>query len=467
MEQANSKGQWGSRFGFLMAAVGSAVGLGNLWGFPYKMGKSGGFAFLIIYLILVFLVGVSIMLGELALGRKSGKGVISAYKSIASKYTIVGWFGWIAPLLILGFYCMLGGYCLKYMVANFGDIFGAGWGVGGADPKEYFVGFFTNQVETVIYTLVFVAMTLIIVRAGVSGGIEKFSSVAMPLLFFMLVGVIIRSVTLPGAVEGLKFMFVPDWSVFNGAGWITVLATAGGQVFFSLSLGMGIMITYGSYMHKNDDLQQSAVIIPMADTIIAIMAGLAIMPAVFASGLEANGGPGLIFITLQAVFQAMGSIGPIFGSIFYLLVLIAAVTSSISLLEAVVSAIMDKQIEDGKTPNRTAITVLVSVFVAVEGAFVAIDGLGANGLPQILGQSTWLDSFDLISEGLLMPIGALCMSIIFGWIKPDYLYKEIGNGSENFAMRSFFHICMKFIVPPAMLLVLAGQLNSFFNLGWF
>lgn len=467
MEQGYDKGQWGSKFGFLMAAVGSAVGLGNLWGFPYKMGKAGGFAFLLIYLVLVVLVGVVIMLSELALGRKSGKGVIAAYKSLGKKYEFIGWFGWFAPLLILGFYSMLGGYSIKYAVANFGDIFGASWGVGTANSGEYFQSFFMNQGQSVIYTLIFVAITVFIVKFGVSSGIEKFSTVAMPALFFMLVIVIIRSVTLPGASAGLEFMFKPNWEVFQGKGWISVLAIACGQMFFSLSLGMGIMVTYGSYIKKGDSLQDNAVIIPIADTIIAVMAGLAIMPAVFAKGLDPAGGPGLLFVTLQTVFQEMGKLGPLFGTIFYLLVFIAAVTSSISLVEAVGSAIMDRIQDKGKTPNRTKVTIGVGIFVALEGAFVALDGLGSHNFPQIFGQNDWLSSFDLVSEGLLMPIGALCTAIIFGWIKPTYLYKEIGNGDENFKMQKYYHFCIKWLVPPVMILVLAGQLDGFFGFGLF
>lgn len=195
-----------------MAAVGSAVGLGNLWGFPYKMGANGGFAFLILYLILVVFVGYVIMVTELSLGRKTGKGVVGAYKSLSKKYAFIGWMGAIAPWLILSFYSMLGGYCIKYAFANLGDLFGAGFGVNGQDSAEYFGEFTTDMVQTVIYSLIFVILTVLVVRGGVSGGIEKFSSIAMPALFIMLVIVIIRSVTLPGAAEGLKFMFKPDWS---------------------------------------------------------------------------------------------------------------------------------------------------------------------------------------------------------------------------------------------------------------
>lgn len=324
MEHNNQKGQWGSRFGFLMAAIGSAVGLGNLWKFPYVMGKGGGFAFLFIYLIMVALVGVVILLSELALGRKTGKGVIAAYRGISQKCTFIGWMSWISPVLILGFYSMLGGYCIKYTIANIGDFFGTSWGVNGADSAAFFKGFYTDPVQTVAFTVIFVFLTVLITSVGVSKGIEKFSAIAMPALFVMLCIVIVRSVTLPGASEGLAFVFKPNFDVFKGTGWISVLASASGQMFFSLSLGMAIMVTYGSYMKKNEDLQENAVIIPIADTLIAVMAGVAIMPAVFASGQDPAAGPGLLFITLQTVFSAMGSLGPVFGTLFYGLVFIAA-----------------------------------------------------------------------------------------------------------------------------------------------
>ena len=248
-----SKGQWGSNFGFLMAAVGSAVGLGNLWGFPYKMGANGGFAFLLIYLVLAVFVGYVIMMGELAIGRNTRKGVLGAYETLSSKYAIVGWMGFICPFLILSFYCMLGGWCLKYAIANLGDLFGASWGVNGVDSGTYFTNLYLSQSTSSIFSLIFVILTVVIVMGGVSGGIEKFSKIAMPALFFLLVIVIIRSVTLDGAVEGLKFMFQPNFEVFKGTGWISVLASAGGQMFFSLSLGMGCMITYGSYLPKRKE----------------------------------------------------------------------------------------------------------------------------------------------------------------------------------------------------------------------
>ncbi len=460
----NQKGQFGSNFGFLMAAVGSAVGLGNLWGFPYKMGANGGFAFLVLYLILVVFVGYVIMVTELALGRKTGKGVVGAYEALSKKYAFIGWMGAIAPWLILSFYSMLGGYCIKYAVANLGDFFGAGWGIGGIDSATYFSEFTTNMTETVIYSLIFVVLTVVIVRAGVSGGIEKFTSIAMPALFVMLVVVIIRSVTLPGAAEGLAFMFKPDFSAFEGTRWLTVLSVAGGQMFFSLSLGMSIMVAYGSYLPKHENIERSALIIPIADTTVAIMAGLATMPAVFASGLEPSAGPGLLYITLQTVFSSMGGFGPLFGFIFYFLVFIAAITSSISLLEGIASVAMDKMIEKGKEPNRNKIVVALGATIAITASLISIDGLGANGFPQFLGQGCWLDAVDLISEGILMPLGACYCAIV---VPTSLVEEEVTLNGNKFRTKNFYEFCIKFVAPIMMVIVLLGQLDGFLGLGMF
>lgn len=463
-QQENHKGQFGSNIGFLMAAVGSAVGLGNLWGFPYKMGANGGFAFLVLYLILVVLVGYVILMTELALGRRTGKGVVGAYETLSKKYAFIGWMGAIAPWMILSFYSMLGGYCIKYAIANLGDLFGAGWGVNGQDSGAFFGEFTSDMLQTVIFSLIFVILTVLVVRGGVSGGIEKFTSIAMPALFVMLVIVIIRSVTLPGASAGIEFMFKPDWSAFEGTGWITVLSVAGGQMFFSLSLGMAIMIAYGSYIPKDQSIERSALVIPFADTIIAIMAGLATMPAIFASGLEPGQGPGLLFITLQTVFNSMGKFGPIFGFLMYGLVFIAAITSSISLLEGITAVAMDKAIEKGKKPNRKKYATMLGISIAITASLVSIDGLGANGFPQFFGQSTWLDSIDLISEGILMPLGACYCAIV---IPTAWVDEEVTLNGNKFRTKRFYDFCIKFVAPVMMVVILLGQLDSFFGLGMF
>jgi len=469
-----------------MSAVGSAVGLGNIWGFPYKMGKSGGFTFLIIYILISATVGITMMVSELAIGRKTGKNPIGAYRTIAKKSSFLGWMAVLAPFLILSFYTVLGAYCLEYMVVNVSTFFTGAAAVSGA---ESFTAMLTSPVSSLIYTLVFIALCYIINRGGVSGGIEKFNKFGMPALFVMLLIIVIRSLTLPNAVEGLKYMFVPGYSVSAGfvekaPSLITVIATAGGQVFFSLSLAMGIMITYGSYLNKNESLVKNSLIISSCDTLVALLAGLAVLPAAISTGLSQGvapsaiqlGGPKLLYITLQDVFNSMGAIGPVFGAIFYLLVVIAAITSTISLLEVVSAYFIDRNIERGREPKRNKAILWVCVAVAAEGAIVAIDGLGSNGLWVpfqktfgIIGSfnDCWLDFIDTIAEGILMPLGALIMSILVAWIlKPKTILEEV-NGNKKGFFSTFYTVCIRFVVPIIMFLVFLGQMDSFFGLGIF
>ncbi len=464
-EKQQARGTWTSTFGFLMAAIGSAVGLGNMWGFPYKLGMNGGFAFLLLYLLLVLFAGYILTMTELALGRYTGQSVILAYKSISKKYTIIGWLGMLSPFLILGFYSYLGGYCIKYMIANLGDIFGASWGVGGADSTTYFSNLTADIPQSVAYTLIFLVITIIIVSFGIEAGIEKFSKVAMPALFFMLLIVIIRSVTLPGAFAGIEFLFKPNFEVFKGTGWISVLSSAGGQMFLSLSIGMGITVTYGSHLPKDANIEQSSIIIPLADTIIAVMASLAIMPAVFASGQSPQGGVGLLYMTLQTVFNGMGKLGPIIGTIFYGLVVIAALTSSVAILEAIAGSFIDDAMNKGKGDKRKFYCWAFGIATGVLGVLVAYDGLGQN-LPAMFGKFCWVDGFDLLAEGIMMPLGSLIATIFFGWIDREILPAEVHHGS-SFRTEKFYRFCIRWVAPVFTFFVLLGQLDSFLGFGWF
>ena len=464
----NKRAQWGSTFGFLMAAVGSAVGLGNIWGFPYKMGANGGFAFLLIYIALAVFVGFVAMVTELALGRKTGKGVIATYQTLSKKFSWIGWMGALSPFLIMTFYSVLGGHCLKYMVVNLGDLFGAGFGSNGLNGTDVFTNMITNQGEAVLFTAIFMVLTAVIVMGGIKGGIEKFTSFAMPALFVMLCVVIIRSVTLPGAIEGIKFMFAPNFQPLK-ENFMSVLATAGGQMFFSLSLGMGAMITYGSYLGKHENLEKNALLVVVSDTIVALMAGLAVLPAAFALGGEgaAMSGPKLLFVTLQDVFGAMGPIGPLFGFVFYTLVFIAAITSAISLVEVITAHFLDKAAEKGKEGNRTTYTVIACIAIMALAAVVAADGLGSNGLPQPMG-FCWLDFMDLWSEGIMMPLGVMLMSFCVAYeLKISTVKNEIEQQGNKFTTEKFFTVCIKYVVPIAMVLILAGQIDTFFSLGLF
>ena len=472
---------FGSNFGFLMAAVGSAVGLGNIWGFPNKMGASGGALFLILYLVLAVLCGFIVMVGELALGRKTGQGAVGAYKVLSKKFSWMGWLGILSAFFILFFYCALGGYCIKYTVLNVGDLFGAGFGSNGLTGAEIFGNFMGNPAEAIIYGLIFVAITMLIVMGGIGGGIEKVCSVGMPCLFVALIICIIRACTLPGAVDGLKYMFVPGWAVANGVipeapSFFEVLSTAGGQMFFSLSLGMGAMITYGSYLDKKEHLEKNAILIVVMDTLVALMAGLCVIPGRFALDPEgALGGPSLLFVTMQNVFHKMGAVGPIFGILFYLLVVFAAISSSISLLEVVVAHFVDKAREAGKGDKRKTYTLIAAVAVGVGSILVCADSLGNAGIApwQLLGLESysgwndcWLDFWDMLSEGIMMPLGALLMSLMIGWEIGPEVVKEECEATPGHKMGSygFFKICVKVITPLCMLFILYGQVASFFGL---
>ena len=470
---------FGSNFGFLMAAVGSAVGLGNIWGFPNKMGACGGFTFLLIYLVLAVCCGFIVMVGELALGRKTGHGAVGAYKVLSKKFSWMGWLGILSAFFILFFYCALGGYCIKYTVLNVGDLFNAGFGSAGRTGAEIFTDFMASPTEAIIYGLIFVALTMIIVMGGISGGIEKVCSVGMPALFVALLICIIRACTLPDAVNGLKYMFVPGWAVANGViekapSFFEVLSTAGGQMFFSLSLGMGAMITYGSYLDKKENLEKNAILIVVMDTLVALMAGLCVIPGRFALDPEgALGGPSLLFITMQNVFHKMSAVGPIFGILFYLLVVFAAISSSISLLEVIVAHFVDKARAEGKGDKRKSYTLIAAAAVGLGCILVCADCLGTAGIApaDLLGienpqtwAADWLDFWDMLSEGVMMPLGALLMSLMIGWeIGPEVVKEEAEQQGNKLVSYGFFKICVKVITPLCMLLILYGQLQSFFN----
>ena len=470
---------FGTNFGFLMAAVGSAVGLGNIWGFPNKMGACGGFTFLLIYLVLAVCCGFIVMVGELALGRKTGHGAVGAYKVLSKKFSWMGWLGILSAFFILFFYCALGGYCIKYTVLNVGDLFNAGFGSAGRTGAEIFTDFMAAPTEAIIYGLIFVALTMIIVMGGIGGGIEKVCSIGMPCLFVALLICIIRACTLPGAVNGLKYMFVPGWAVANGViekapSFFEVLSTAGGQMFFSLSLGMGAMITYGSYLDKKENLEKNAILIVVMDTLVALMAGLCVIPGRFALDPEgALGGPSLLFITMQNVFHKMSAVGPIFGILFYLLVVFAAISSSISLLEVIVAHFVDKARAEGKGDKRKSYTLIAAAAVGLGCILVCADCLGTAGIApaDLLGienpqtwAADWLDFWDMLSEGVMMPLGALLMSLMIGWeIGPEVVKEEAEQQGNKLVSYGFFKICVKVITPLCMLLILYGQLQSFFN----
>ena len=479
----HERGSWGTNFGFLMAAVGSAVGLGNIWGFPYKMGRYGGFAFLIVYLLLVVFVGVVVMLGELSIGRKTGLGAVGAYAKLGKKYKWIGLLGILAAFCLLAFYNVLGGLVMRYMFGFILQILDVD---GFAGQSGNFFGYILHDYSgMVFFHVLFIVCNVVIVMGGIQGGIEKFCTVAMPALFFMLLFVIIYVAFQPGAGEGYAFMLTPNLKpISTFSGFLNVLKTAAGQMFFSLSLAMGAMITYGSYLGKNENLPKNSVIIVISDTMVAIMAGLAVIPAAVANGIAKGmavsdiqlGGPNLLFATLQDVFHDMGTIGGIFGLIFYALVLIAAISSAISLIEAVSVTFIDHASAKGHERDRNKVLAVVCLAITLLACLVAVDGLGSNGIaPKDLFHinskadwcADWLDFMDMLSEGIAMPLGALLMSIMVGWeIKPKSLYGEIDSG-YNGHIHGYYTFCIKYLCPVIMFFILLVQISTFFGLGWF
>ncbi len=473
------RGSWTNNFGFLMAAVGSAVGLGNIWGFPYKMGANGGFSFLIIYVILAAVVGYVAMVTELAISRRAGLGVLGTYQKLTESASPVAkiisklcaFFALFSPTVVMMFYCVLGGYCINYLIHNAVNLFR---GSAGLDSATFFADMLQSHTVSVGFTVLFMLICFAILRGGIQGGIEKFNNVAMPVLAIMLVVIIIRSLTLPGAAEGLKFMFLPGYAVSAGIipeepSFIKVFSVAGCQMFLSLSVAMGAIITYGSYLSKEENLVKNAAIIVAADTVVALMAGLAVIPAAFALGGEgaAMQGPSLLFVTLQNVFYSMGTAGAVFGMMFYLLVLIAAITSAISLTEASVTSFVDRAHAKGKTPNRNAIIAAVICVILTGAVIVALDGLGSNGLPTPMG-FIWLDFFDVWSEGIAMPLGAMLMCILVGWfVNPKYVHDEVSLHGNQFTGYKAYCFLIRFVAPVLMVFILLGQLDGFFGLGLF
>lgn len=441
-KDTNSRGQWASNLGFIMAAAGSAVGLGNLWKFPYLAGQNGGGAFVLVYLLIVVFVGFTIMLGEMAIGRATGLNAIGAYKKLSKKFTWVGMAGVLSGFLILGFYNVVGGWVINYIIKFIGG------GISG-DPAAYFGGFISSATAPVIYALLFSVATALIVWKGISGGIEKASKIMMPALFIMLIVIVIRSVTLPGAGAGLSYYLTPDFSKLTPGAIVAAL----GQVFFSLSLGMGCMITYGSYLNKNENLAADALIVPFMDTAVALLAGFAILPAVFAFGFEPGAGPGLMFITLPQVFASMPA-GTLFGIMFFVLVLFAAITSSISLLEVCCAYVID-EFNWSRTKATWGLSIIIFVLTILSSL-----SMGPMSGFLIIGKN-FFDLLDFLTANILLPLGGLMMCIFIGYVwGVDKAADEITQGGKfAFKLRGFWTIMVKFVAPIAVGIVFLNMLG--------
>ena len=441
-----------SKIGFVLAAAGSAVGLGNIWRFPYLAAKYGGGIFLLVYIILALTFGFALMAGEIALGRKTGLSAVGAFEKLNKKFSFVGVMASAVPMLILPYYCVIGGWVTKYLVA-----FGSGTAQEAA-AGTFFTDFIGKTGEPVVWFLVYLAVTAIVVILGVEKGVEKVSKIMMPVLVILSIFIAIYTMFMPGAIDGVLYYIKPDFSKFS----VTTVLAAMGQLFYSMSLAMGIMITYGSYMKKDVSIEGSVKQIELFDTGIAFLAGLMIVPAayVFNGGdMAAMGkGPGLMFITLPQVFDTMKG-GTIIGFAFFLLVFFAALTSSISLMETVVSIFCDKL-----RLNRK----MVCVFVFIGTALI--------GLPSCFGFSIWshikplglddiLTFFDFISNSVLMPVVAILTCVFIGYIiKPKTLIDEVEENGEKFKKKKLFTVIIKYVAPVFIMLILITSIFDAFGL---
>ncbi len=444
---STEKTGFSSRLGFILAAAGSAVGLGNIWRFPYLAAQYGGGIFLLVYLVLVVTFGFSLMITEIAIGRKTGKSAIEAFGSLNRKGSWMGYLISAIPMIILPYYCVIGGWVIKY-----GVTFATGQGSAAA-ADGFFNEFIGSTASPLIFAAIYIILTAAVVLMGVQKGIEKISKILMPVLLILTVGISIYSLTLDGAMEGVKYYLIPNFSNFS----LKTVVAAMGQLFYSMSLAMGIMITYGSYMPKKESLEGSVRHIEIFDTSVAFLAGLMIIPAVFSfSGGDPNAlnqGPGLMFVTLPKVFDSMPG-GHIVGIVFFILVLFAALTSSISLMETVVSIFQDKL-----KINRKLLCVLVMI------------GTMLVAIPSSLGYGIWsevlifgkqiLDFFDFLSNNIMMPIAALLTCIFVAYVIKTKVIEDEVELNGKFKSKKLYRIMIAYICPVFLLVILISSLVGY------
>ncbi len=441
---------FGSRFGVLVAVAGSAVGLGNLWRFPYMVGNNGGAAFIIIYLLFVVLLCLPIMFSEFIIGRRTQSNVFGAINKLAPKspFLSIGVISVVASICIMAFYSVVGGWTIEYIFKSFSPDFLT---ANSASLESQFKEASTSSLVPIATHLAFLGLSALIVVAGIKNGIEKYSKILMPVLFFLVMLLAIRSMTLDGSSAGIKFLFYPDFSKITGATLIAAL----GQAFFSLSLGMGCIITYGSYVKKNENLFKVSLMTVAADTGFAILAGLAVMPAVFAFGISPGQGPSLVFITLPQIFAQL-PFGNVIAIAFFFILFIAAITSAISLLEVIVAYFT----EELKLTRKAAVLIAFTII----GIFGTLSSL-SNGVladVKIFGK-TFFDLFDYTSSNILLPVGGLLVVMFVGWrMKKADVLDELTNGG-SIAIKGFvlkwIIFTIKFLAPIAIALVLLSSIG--------
>lgn len=437
-----------SKFGILCAAAGSAIGLGNIWRFPYVVGDNGGGAFLLIYLAFILLLGIPVMLSEFIIGRRGQRNTFGSFRRLApgKPWWIVGIMGIAAAFMILAFYSTIAGWTLEYVYKALTNAF---QGQSSGQLGEMFQAFHTQSLRPLMWQLIFMVMTAGIIIAGVKRGIEKYTKILMPFLVLLLLIMAVRSITLPGAMGGLQFLFKPDFSELTADVFLAAL----GQAFFSLSIGMGALITYGSYIGKENKLGTISIEVSLADTLIAVLAGVAIFPAVFAFGLAPDEGPGLIFHVLPNIFQQLPG-GYFFALIFFILLAIAALTSSISILEVVVAFLVEEL--NIKRRNATIMAAVAATFVGVfcTLSFGAMEDVTLGGL-------TFFGIMDFTSSNILLPLGGLLIVVFVGWFLGSANVRDEVSNSGTLPVRLFhvFMFLLKFIAPVAIAIVFLNSIG--------
>lgn len=440
-----NRGNFGTKLGIIAAVAGSAVGLGNIWRFPYLLGQNGGAAFFLVYLLCVLLMGFPVMMAEMSIGRMGSRNASGAFKALGRpKWSILGKMGVLCAFLILGFYFVVAGWTLEYTFQAIKLNF---IGQTPEDLANNFAIFSSHNIRPIVVAIAFIMITCAVVSFGVKKGIENSSRMLMPILFIFIIILAIRSVTLPGAMDGLKFLFKPDFAKING----DVVLSAMGQAFFSLSIGMGCLLTYGSYVKKDVNLENTSFQVVAIDSLVAVLAAIAIFPAVFSMGLDPGQGPQLVFITLPHVFNQMPG-GAIFAIIFFLLLVVTTLTSTISLLE-VVTAYFGEEFH----MKRAKAAILASV-LCLPLVVLASLSLGQLSHIQILGHNIF-DFLDKITSQIFMPLGGLFICIFVGWILPKQDLKEsLSNGGRiKLRVWSIFRFLVRWVSPGVILLIFLGQ----------
>ena len=451
MNNLEKRGNFGSKLGIILATAGSAVGLGNVWRFPFMTGQNGGAAFIIIYFVCIHLLGIPGMISEFIIGRHAQSNSYRAYGRIGGRpWRLVGILGILTATIILGFYAVVAGWCLQYLFASF-----AGHLNGDANyVQQYFLSFSSSPLKPCLWAVAFILITHLVVVRGVQRGIERASKILMPLLLLLLLVIVVASCLLPGAIEGIRFLLLPDFSKVTHSVFLEAL----GQAFFSLSLGTACLCTYASYFSRQTNLAKSATQIALLDTAIAILAGLMIFPAAFSVGVNPDSGPSLIFITLPNVFQqafsAVPVVGYVIGILFYALLVFAALTSTISMHE-IGTAFFHEELRLSRSKAAFVLTVVCSVIaVFCSLSMGAVSGIQLFGMPL-------LDFCDFLTAQVMLPGGALLTSLMIGWVASKHTIRNefTNRGTVNLRLFATWHFCVRYIVPLCILLVFLHQLG--------